>query len=91
MPRKRAYTKRQLEKKITKTVNDIGLLIDSKYDISEIIDSIVIHSDIKVKRIMKQILKAQEILDVLGTESIPEKVDDSEKTDDTDNKEDWDV
>lgn len=89
MPRKRTYTKKQLEKKITKTANDIGLLIDSKYDISEIIDSIITHSDVQVKQIMEQILKVQEILDGLGVESTPEKTSDSKK--DTDNTGKWDL
>jgi len=89
MPRKKTYTKKQLEKKITKTANDIGLLIDSKYDISEIIDSIITHSDVQVKQIMEQILKIQEILDGLGVESTPEKTSDSKK--DTDNTGKWDL
>lgn len=94
MPRKRTYTKRQLEKKITKTANDIGLLIDSKYDISEITDSIISHSNIQVKQVMRQILKAKEILDTLGAEPEifdSEKVSSSKKIDDTINEEDWDV
>jgi len=94
MPRKRTYTKKQLEKKITKTANDIGLLIDNKYVISEIIDSIIIHSDVQVKQIMVQILKAQEILDGLGVESLYKKVDDLETASDsekTDNTGKWDL
>ncbi len=70
LTRKRAYTKRQLEKKITKTAEDIGLLIGSGYDISEIIDSIISNSnnnsDNRVKHIMEKILMVQKILDGLG-------------------------
>ncbi len=92
LSKKRAYTKRQLEKKITKTAEDIGLLIDSKYDISEIIGSIIQHSDIRAKHMMEQILKAQKILDELEgiTEPTSQKASNSDSKK-TDGDNDWDM
>jgi len=95
LPRKRAYAKKQLEKKITKTASDIGLLIVNGYDLSEIIGSMLQHSENKVKRIMEQIIQVQKILEDIGTTTLPITESEESKTDDKDNdtskKSSWDL
>ncbi len=101
-PKKKTYKKRNLKKNITDTAEDIGLLIDNGYDISEIVESIIQHSGNRIKYIMEQILKAQKIIDGLETgdattvtesKHMRKKLDDSKKSDDVDDSkdEDWDM
>jgi len=101
-PRKKVYTKGQIEKRITDTAEDIGLLIENEYNISEIVESIIHHSGNRVTYLMEQISKAQKIIDGLETgeattvtesKHIPKKLDDSKKSDDDDDSkdEDWDM
>lgn len=104
-PTKKTYHKRHLKKKITDAAEDIELLIENGYNISEIVESIIHHSGNRIKYIMEQILKTQKIIDgfepeeeattVTKSKHIPKKPDDPKKSDvdvvDDSKDEDWDM